>query len=129
MLDYVLASYGVMVAVFVWFFFFFQAEDGIRDVAVTGVQTCALPISPLPAPARAGDADRAARVHPSGRGRRPLEASREQERPPRGRATLELGADHRPRREHRPLPRSAAAARREDRGRGGTTRPRVSAQD
>src|SRR2546422_9734159 len=30
----------------VWFFFFFQAEDGIRDVAVTGVQTCALPISP-----------------------------------------------------------------------------------
>src|SRR2546422_6417407 len=29
----------------VWgFFFFFQAEDGIRDVAVTGVQTCALPI-------------------------------------------------------------------------------------
>src|SRR2546422_10841282 len=29
------------------FFFFFQAEDGIRDVAVTGVQTCALPISLL----------------------------------------------------------------------------------
>src|SRR2546422_8133466 len=29
-------------------FFFFQAEDGIRDVAVTGVQTCALPISRLP---------------------------------------------------------------------------------
>src|SRR3989449_9274697 len=27
--------------------FFFQAEDGIRDVAVTGVQTCALPISVL----------------------------------------------------------------------------------
>src|SRR2546422_9451297 len=27
------------------FCFFFQAEDGIRDVAVTGVQTCALPIS------------------------------------------------------------------------------------
>src|SRR5256884_8692896 len=26
--------------------FFFQAEDGIRDVAVTGVQTCALPIFP-----------------------------------------------------------------------------------
>src|SRR2546429_1250576 len=34
------------------FFFFFQAEDGIRDVAVTGVQTCALPISqPRRAPA------------------------------------------------------------------------------
>src|SRR5687768_18613724 len=27
-----------------FFFFSFQAEDGIRDVAVTGVQTCALPI-------------------------------------------------------------------------------------
>src|SRR5438034_4334333 len=27
--------------------FFFQAEDGIRDHCVTGVQTCALPISPL----------------------------------------------------------------------------------
>src|SRR6266496_4721438 len=26
------------------FFFFFQAEDGIRDLYVTGVQTCALPI-------------------------------------------------------------------------------------
>src|SRR3989440_6979041 len=30
---------------YVWrFFFFFQAEDGIRDLIVTGVQTCALPI-------------------------------------------------------------------------------------
>src|SRR5438445_4104007 len=29
---------------FVVFFFFFQAEDGIRDIGVTGVQTCALPI-------------------------------------------------------------------------------------
>src|SRR2546426_4693575 len=29
------------------FFFFFQAEDGIRDYKVTGVQTCALPISLL----------------------------------------------------------------------------------
>src|SRR2546428_9582499 len=27
-------------------FFFFQAEDGIRDLIVTGVQTCALPICP-----------------------------------------------------------------------------------
>src|SRR5206468_9384833 len=27
-----------------FFFFFFQAEDGIRDLIVTGVQTCALPI-------------------------------------------------------------------------------------
>src|SRR5947208_11998571 len=30
---------------FFFFFFFFQAEDGIRDDLVTGVQTCALPIS------------------------------------------------------------------------------------
>src|SRR3712207_7893892 len=27
--------------------FFFQAEDGIRDIGVTGVQTCALPISQI----------------------------------------------------------------------------------
>src|SRR5258706_9847720 len=32
---------------YVNFFFFFQAEDGIRDWSVTGVQTCALPISSL----------------------------------------------------------------------------------
>src|SRR5205809_3988033 len=32
-------------SLFLILFFFFQAEDGIRDVAVTGVQTCALPIS------------------------------------------------------------------------------------
>src|SRR5256885_3793312 len=32
--------------------FFFQAEDGIRDYKVTGVQTCALPIFPRPHPAR-----------------------------------------------------------------------------
>src|SRR2546427_7339 len=32
-------------AAFFGFFFFFQAEDGIRDLTVTGVQTCALPIS------------------------------------------------------------------------------------
>src|ERR1039457_2019893 len=32
-------------SVCVVFFFFFQAEDGIRDYKVTGVQTCALPIS------------------------------------------------------------------------------------
>src|SRR5687767_15495005 len=28
-----------------YYYFFFQAEDGIRDKLVTGVQTCALPIS------------------------------------------------------------------------------------
>src|SRR2546430_14885453 len=32
--------------------FFFQAEDGIRDLTVTGVQTCALPISARPSGSR-----------------------------------------------------------------------------
>src|SRR3989454_9774869 len=36
---------SALVCTFVYFFFF-QAEDGIRDYKVTGVQTCALPISP-----------------------------------------------------------------------------------
>src|SRR3712207_7345336 len=71
------------------FFFFFQAEDGIRDIGVTGVQTCALPISGLPATAsrprrrpraRAGSLppllhepgwDRLGRVVPSRRRARP----------------------------------------------------------
>src|SRR2546421_2606728 len=34
-------------SLFFCFFFFFQAEDGIRDLIVTGVQTCALPILSL----------------------------------------------------------------------------------
>src|SRR5437764_9964177 len=34
-----------MMTKLVLFVFFFQAEDGIRDTSVTGVQTCALPIS------------------------------------------------------------------------------------
>src|SRR6266496_1037156 len=33
-----------------FFFFFFQAEDGIRDLYVTGVQTCALPICAVEVP-------------------------------------------------------------------------------
>ena len=42
-------SRGVVVSktivyAFICVFFFFQAEDGIRDLIVTGVQTCALPI-------------------------------------------------------------------------------------
>src|SRR5438270_2668574 len=49
---YVLISYFydcllslLLFFLFFFFFFFFQAEDGIRDLTVTGVQTCALPIS------------------------------------------------------------------------------------
>src|SRR2546430_9252925 len=37
-------DYFGVITRFVEFFFFFQAEDGIRDLTVTGVQTCALPI-------------------------------------------------------------------------------------
>src|SRR5690606_41114918 len=47
--------------------FFFQAEDGIRDFHVTGVQTCALPISPP----RGSRAARAYRATAPGRRARP----------------------------------------------------------
>src|SRR5689334_24629610 len=40
-------SFFVSLYCFSVFFFFFQAEDGIRDGTVTGVQTCALPICSL----------------------------------------------------------------------------------
>src|SRR5699024_12128222 len=40
------ADYSTVVYCGTILFFFFQAEDGIRDRNVTGVQTCALPISP-----------------------------------------------------------------------------------
>src|SRR5207248_8406867 len=40
----------------IYVFFFFQAEDGIRDRTVTGVQTCALPICPHNAGVRLADA-------------------------------------------------------------------------
>src|SRR5258708_12817404 len=59
------------------FFFFFQAEDGIRDDLVTGVQTCALPISHSPPLFRLGwrvgflcALQRALRFHFFGRCRR-----------------------------------------------------------
>src|SRR6266446_9207756 len=38
-----------------FFYFFFQAEDGIRDYKVTGVQTCALPIYGVPGELGAAD--------------------------------------------------------------------------
>src|SRR2546430_4578387 len=38
-----LIVFRIRICVYI-FFFFFQAEDGIRDLTVTGVQTCALPI-------------------------------------------------------------------------------------
>src|SRR2546421_5428067 len=40
-----LQTYGLPIRIVdMCYFFFFQAEDGIRDLIVTGVQTCALPI-------------------------------------------------------------------------------------
>src|SRR5260370_13902241 len=47
-----------MLCVVQFYFFFFQAEDGIRDSSVTGVQTCALPISAALVPARHFGVDR-----------------------------------------------------------------------
>src|SRR2546422_7035944 len=55
-----------MLSVVIFIFFFFQAEDGIRDVAVTGVQTCALPIWGV------GDRIGAGASHRRATARRPL---------------------------------------------------------
>src|SRR5256885_3107321 len=57
------------------FFFFFQAEDGIRDYKVTGVQTCALPIWR----GRAGG-QRVPRVHGTAPNRTGMAVSRRGER-------------------------------------------------
>src|SRR3712207_7395832 len=57
-------------------FFFFQAEDGIRDIGVTGVQTCALPICARRArsvDAQPGD-DAVAQVRVFERGREAVDA-------------------------------------------------------
>src|SRR5688572_13643412 len=51
--DVLFESFFSFLVLFVlYFFFFFQAEDGIRDLTVTGVQTCALPISTMGDPRR-----------------------------------------------------------------------------
>src|SRR3989475_6676336 len=44
-LPHTIVKHPVIRLVERYLFFFFQAEDGIRDLTVTGVQTCALPIS------------------------------------------------------------------------------------
>src|SRR5690625_7739650 len=77
-------------------FFFFQAEDGIRDGHVTGVQTCALPIC------GAGEADQVGRsrarghhpggVHPADRAGR---AARHRRGGPRRRALLQRRSEER----------------------------------
>src|ERR1041385_9544415 len=56
---------------YICFFFFFQERGGIRDVAVTGVQTCALPISRARAQRCAHQKNQARSEWPEeGRGRR-----------------------------------------------------------
>src|SRR5260370_23805327 len=59
-----------------YLFFFFQAEDGIRDSSVTGVQTCALPISPpieydLPIPTKKRQEKLAGQAIPTRRKKKP----------------------------------------------------------
>src|SRR5258707_4229445 len=46
MYGYLNLDFSGCCSVDILYFFFFQAEDGIRDIGVTGVQTCALPIFP-----------------------------------------------------------------------------------
>src|SRR5205809_4671993 len=72
-------------------FFFFQAEDGIRDVAVTGVQTCALPISRAPSRASSRTWARPARASRSRRYGRP---SRSEERRVGKECRSRWAADH-----------------------------------
>src|SRR5258707_670590 len=75
-------------------FFFFQAEDGIRDIGVTGVQTCALPISSAtgPSPRSSGHTlnDRSVFTNRSSQPARPAEHSSRPRRPARSRATSSL---------------------------------------
>src|SRR2546427_5053665 len=81
-------------------FFFFQAEDGIRDLTVTGVQTCALPISGRRL-GRAVERDRA-EPHASRRGRvpsgqvrrNPLHQGLERLRSPQDRKSTRLNSSH-----------------------------------
>src|SRR3712207_8051680 len=70
------------VCTLVLFFFFFQAEDGIRDIGVTGVQTCALPIFEPPPPPVPGTR---AKLKPNGKAIAPAGA------PPQVVAAIEAG--------------------------------------
>src|SRR3989442_12803557 len=92
---------GVLSEAFDVLFFFFQAEDGIRDADVTGVQTCALPISSTPDGRRARTGSTCARGRTRGSSARP---------PRRGQDPRGAHPDNReaPR---APLPRPAPAPR------------------
>src|SRR2546430_4404072 len=64
----------------VFMFFFFQAEDGIRDLTVTGVQTCALPISANDYAARKAHPADAGRLYDPAASRPPSGTSRRADR-------------------------------------------------
>src|SRR5690625_7325029 len=68
-------------------FFFFQAEDGIRDGHVTGVQTCALPISAAGVPFRTAYAAAAQAVGREDESRMPEKSLAERVSPEIGRAS------------------------------------------
>src|SRR2546427_4720922 len=82
------------------FFFFFQAEDGIRDLTVTGVQTCALPISA----GRAGGAAESHRDDGAGRGLSRGTGGRLLEGPETDRGAVAGGPSPHARDENRPAP-------------------------
>src|SRR5687768_17973991 len=85
---FTLFVHSIHVKVISAFFFFFQAEDGIRDVAVTGVQTCALPIWPgsppradrLPSRRRTTAPSSPPAERPARRSRRPADPPRSDSR-------------------------------------------------
>src|SRR6266849_8657278 len=83
------------------YFFFFQAEDGIRDPLVTGVQTCALPISAPARLDRTGDAKRVPQA--------PAEAEIEQQP-----LLCEIGAVAAPQQARRRIDQRPAAPREHD---------------
>src|SRR6266542_7169977 len=89
-----------------YFFFFVQAEDGIRDATVTGVQTCALPIL---AAATAGRRGKGA-GGPRGRASRPGASGRSRHRPGRATGARTCGATDADAGREGPLPPRGAAA-------------------
>src|SRR5699024_11370684 len=89
------------------FLFFFQAEDGIRDRNVTGVQTCALPICLatvvlflLSVPTQKTTADSTADHDRRGDRPSPSRPPPPPRRSPTGRAGANTGCEH----HHRPMP-------------------------
>src|SRR2546425_9838566 len=77
-------------------FFFFQAEDGIRDKLVTGVQTCALPIYSANAAHGGNSLEASAHEFPAGAGVRPTGLHLPYRAVPLGPEWLDLSNPRRP---------------------------------